>query len=135
MLFTGSKKKVLVADDDEDFVNAMRSVLEFEGFNVDTAEDGKEALKQIKRHKYDLLILDVIMPKIDGIKLFRVVRKSKRHREAPVLFISGHSRAESLAGQHQEIIDKADGYIEKPFKTRALLGRVKTLIGNGGRGK
>ena len=83
MLFGNSKKKILVADDDEDFRDAMRAVLEHKKFKVNTAEDGEEAAKYLKKHKYDLLILDVVMPKVDGIKLFQTVRKSKRYWTRP----------------------------------------------------
>jgi len=128
MLFRKSKKRVLVADDDEDFLNVIRSVLEFAGFAVDTAEDGETALKEIKRHRYDLLILDVVMPRIDGIKLFRMVRKSKRFAGIPTLLVSGTLSTERLEERQSEIIKRAEGYIQKPFKTKEFLDEVRTLV-------
>ena len=128
MAFRKRKKKILVADDDSDFTSVIRAVLEHAGFAIDTASNGEEALKSIKKQKYDLLILDVVMPKIDGIKLFRMTRKSKRYSNIPVLFISGHSSRERLMEQHREIIDKASGYMEKPIKTKVFIEKVKALI-------
>ena len=123
------KKRVLVAhNDDKDFLNVTRSLLEFAGFRADTVEDGKEALEQIRKHTYDLLILDVIMPGIDGIKLFQMVRRSERYAEIPVLFVSGYSSEEGLEAGQREIVDKADGYIQKPFKTRTFLDTVRRLL-------
>ena len=128
MAFRKRKKKILVADDDSDFTGVVRAVLEHAGFAIDTASNGEEALKLIKKQKYDLLILDVVMPKIDGIKLFRMTRKSKRYSNISVLFISGHSSRERLMEQHKEIIDQASGYMEKPIKTKVFIEKVKTLI-------
>jgi len=128
MLFKKQKKKILVADDDADFLGVIQAILEYAGFTTDTAKDGEEALKAIKKWKYDLLILDAVMPKIDGIKLFGMIRRSKMYSKVPVLFISGHSSREELAEQHKEIVDKADGYLEKPIKTKIFIDKVKTLI-------
>ena len=128
MIFRNRKKKILVADDDSDFTGVIRAILEHAGFTIDTASDGEEALKAIKKHKYDLLILDVVMPKIDGIKLFRMTRKSKRYSNIPVLFISGHSNRVRLMEQHKEIIDQASGYLEKPIKTKVFIEKMRTLL-------
>jgi DNA-binding response OmpR family regulator len=128
MAFRKRKKKVLVADDDSDFTGVVRAILEHAGFAIDTASNGEEALKAIKKQTYDLLILDVVMPKVDGIKLFRMTRKSKRYSKIPVLFISGHSNRERVMEQHKEIIDKAAGYMDKPIKTKVFIERVKSLI-------
>ena len=117
-----------MADDDEDFLTVIRSVLEFAGFAVETAEDGETALKEIKRRRYDLLILDVVMPRIDGIKLFRMVRKSKKFAGIPVLLVSGKLSTERLEERQSEIIKRADGYIQKPFKTKELLDEVRALV-------
>ncbi len=129
MQFRKGKKRILVADDDEDFLSAIRAVLEFGGFRVDTAEDGEKALKEIKRHKYDLLILDVIMPRIDGVKLFQMARKSKKYRDVPVLFVSGYPVMTELEERKREIVNKAEAYIQKPFKTKEFLETARKLLG------
>lgn len=128
MLLRRRKKKILVADDDNDFLRVARAILEHYGFTIDTAENGEEALKAIKKRKYDLLVLDVVMPKIDGIKLFRMVRKSKRYSKVPVLFISGKAGKEEIDEQRREVIEKANGYMEKPIKTKEFIEQVKMLF-------
>ena len=122
------KKRVLVADDDEDVLSVTRAVLDFAGFKVDTAGDGEKALKEIKRHKYDLLILDVIMPRIDGLKLFQKLKKSKRYADIPVLFISGYPVKTVLEERKREIVEKAEAYIQKPFQTKVFLDTVRKLL-------
>ena len=128
MLFRKRKKKILVADDDSDFLGVTRAILEYAGFAIDTAANGEEALKKLKKRKYDLLILDVVMPKIDGIKLFRMLKRGKRYANTPVLFISGHSDKIEHDDQKKEIINKADGYMQKPFKTKDFLETVRELL-------
>jgi CheY-like chemotaxis protein len=128
MAFRKRKKKILVADDDNDFTEVARAILEHAGYTIDTASNGEEALKAIKKQKYELLILDVVMPKIDGVKLFRMTRKSHRYSSIPVLFVSGHPSKERLMEQYKEIIDKANGYLEKPIKTKTFIEKVKTLL-------
>jgi len=127
MLLGKRKKRILVVDDDEDFLSVVRTVLEFAGFRVDTAPNGEIALKEIKKHKYSLLIIDVYMPKIDGVKLFQMVRKSKKYKDVPVLFVSGQSAMVKLEERKREIVEKAEAYIEKPFKTKALMEKVRDL--------
>jgi len=85
-------------------------------------------LRALKRQKYDLLILDIIMPKVDGIKLFQMVQKSKSHSRVPVLFVSGHTARAVLPEQQWEIVKKADGLIQKPIRTKNFLEEVKTLV-------
>ena len=129
MALRNSKKRVLVADDDQDLLSVTKSVLEFAGFKVDTAVNGEDALKRIKKRTYDLLILDMIMPKLDGVKLFQMLKKSKKYASIPVLFISGYPDRIELDGQLKEIGEKADGYITKPIKTRDFIEKVKSLVG------
>lgn len=128
MAFRKRKKKILVADDDDDFTEVARAILEHAGYAIDTASNGEEALKAIKKQNYELLILDVVMPKIDGVKLFRMTRKSKRYSDIPVLFVSGHPSKERLLEQHKEIIHRANGYMEKPIKTKNFIEEVKNLL-------
>lgn len=128
MLSRKSKKRILVVDDDSDFLGVTRAVLEFAGFMIDSAENGREALKQIKKREYDLLILDVVMPGIDGIRLFQIVRKSKRYSKIPVLFMTGHGSRETLEEEERKTVDKADGFLQKPLKTKVFLEKVKTLL-------
>lgn len=129
MIFRRKKKRILVADDDEDFRSAMRAVLEFAGYKVQTAGDGKEALKEIKSHKYDLLVLDVVMPEIDGVKLFQMARRSRRYKDIPVVFVSAHQALNEMDERKREIVKEAGAYIRKPFQTKTFLETVRKLSG------
>lgn len=130
MIFKKGRKRVLVVDDDQDFRNVMEAVLDFAGFKVETVGNGEAALKEVKKRKYDLLILDVFMEKIDGVKLFQMVRKSKRYANTPVLFVSGQSLNAEFDERKREIIAQADGYIQKPFQTKVLMEKVREVLEN-----
>jgi len=128
MLFKKRKKRIFVVDDDGDFRRVTEAILEHAGYAVDMAEDGEEARKALKKKKYDLMIFDVVMPKIGGIKLFQIVRKTKGLSTIPVILISGHTNKGGLSEQEREIVDRADGFLQKPIKTKTLLDMAKALV-------
>lgn len=128
MPYKRSKKTILIADYNRDFLSASRALLEFAGFRAETAKDGKEALGHIKKLKYDLLVLGAVMPRIDGIRLLQMVRKSRRYAEVPVLFISAYSSKGTRETRVREKVFKPEGYISKPFKTRGFLEMVTALL-------
>ncbi len=131
MQLADNKKRILIADDNKDFLSIMRTVLEFAGFSVETAEDGEEALDQVKKLQYDLLVLGVVVPRVDGIRLMQAVRSSKEYAAIPVIFIvrSGEKGRET----HPREGCKAEGYLIKPFKNKAFLDMVMALL-HGGKG-
>ena len=129
MLFGNRKKKILVADDNEDFLRVMEAILEHAGYTIDTADDGEEALKAIKKREYDLLVLDTAMPRIDGIRLCQLTRKSKRYASIRVLLVHNSNDAESMTEQEMKQLEQADGLIHKPIKTKAFLEKVREIIG------
>lgn len=132
MLFRHGKKSILVADKSKGFLNVTESLLEVAGFRVKTAKDGVEALGQIKKFKYDLLVLGVVMPRIDGINLLQMIRKRKIYENVPVLFVSDYSSKEELTTRQGEIAGKAQGHIQKPFMTKAFLEMVAALLKRNG---
>lgn len=128
MPFKDSKKIILIADDNKDFLSVTRALLELAGFRIETAKNGEEALGQIKKLKYDLLVLGVVMPRIDGIRLLQMVRKSKRYAEVPVLFISDHSSKRERETRLRKTVCKNEGNIRQPFKAEAFLKMVTALL-------
>ena len=113
---------ILVVDDDKEIVKAIEIYLGKENYKIYKAYDGEEALKQIDENEIQLIILDIMMPKKDGIETFEEIRKSKN---IPVIMLSAKS----------EDIDKinglntgADDYITKPFNPVELIARVNALI-------
>jgi two-component system, OmpR family, response regulator len=117
-------KKILVVEDDLSIAELERDYLEVSGFQVKICTDGVAGLNEIKENKYDLVILDVMLPKMDGFDILRIVHENK---DIPILLVSAK----------KEEIDKikglslgADDYITKPFSPGELVARVKTHIQN-----
>lgn len=113
---------VLVCDDDKEIVEAIRIYLEQEGYQVLTAYDGQEALRQITQQKVDLLVIDVMMPKLDGIRATLQIRKDSM---IPIIIISAKSEdADKILGLNIG----ADDYLTKPFNPLELVARVKSQL-------
>ncbi|GIM28872.1 DNA-binding response regulator [Clostridium polyendosporum] len=117
-------KKILIVEDDLSIAELQRDYLELAGFEVIIATDGVEGLNEVKENKYDLIILDVMLPKIDG---FSILKSMQEYKDIPVLMVSAK----------KEEIDKirglslgADDYITKPFSPGELVARVKTHLQN-----
>ncbi len=121
------KKRILVADDDPDVLEVIKAVLEHEGHRVRVARDGEQAFKLLRKNAFDAAILDVDMPKASGIKVLRLMRRSSRLKDIPVMLITGNLlKAKEL--QQNGAADLANDYLTKPFNTRDLIKRVRTLV-------
>lgn len=115
--------KILIVDDEENLRNGLKDNFEFEGYEVLTAEDGLSGYEIINKNQLDLIILDVMMPKLSGTELCKKIRKDGNN--TPVIFLTAKG----------EEIDKvvglelgADDYVTKPFSLRELLARVKSIL-------
>lgn len=114
--------KILVCDDDKDIVEAIDIYLTQEGYEVLKAYDGDEAIKVLKRNEVDLLIMDVMMPRLDGI---RATLKIRENMSLPIIFLSAKSEdADKILGLNIG----ADDYITKPFNPLELVARVKSQL-------
>jgi len=121
-------KTVLVVDDERNIVELVRLYLEKDGFAVLAASDGEQALALHARHEPDLVILDLMLPKIDG---FEVCREIRRRGETPILMLTARSDdVDSIVGLELG----ADDYVTKPFNPRALVARVKAILRRVGSG-
>jgi two-component system, OmpR family, response regulator len=115
-------KTILVVDDERHIVDLVRLYLEKDGFGVLTAADGQEALDRHARHDPDLVILDLMLPKLDG---FEVCREIRRRGETPVLMLTARDDdVDAIVGLELG----ADDYVTKPFNPRALVARVKAIL-------
>ena len=115
-------KTILVVDDERNIVDLLRLYLEKEGFAVIAAGDGEEALALHRRHDPDLVILDLMLPKIDG---FEVCREIRRQGDTPVLMLTARADdIDAIVGLELG----ADDYVTKPFNPRALVARVKAIL-------
>jgi two-component system, OmpR family, alkaline phosphatase synthesis response regulator PhoP len=117
--------KVLVVDDDPDIVELLEYNLQKEGYLVQTASDGRQAIEVAKGFVPDLVLLDIMMPHLDGIETARVLRQLPELRSMYILFLTARSEEYSEVAAFEI---GADDYITKPIKPRALMSRIQALF-------
>jgi DNA-binding response OmpR family regulator len=118
-------KRILVVDDDENILSLERTILEQKGFDVTTAAGGAEALQLLGERTFDLVLLDVMMPEIDGFTVCRRIKEDPKTRELPVIFLTAKGGGEALAEGFES---GAVMYINKPFTANKLLTIVNTML-------
>lgn len=119
------KYTVLIADDESDIVETLQFMLESEGFEVLTAYDGEEALKLARTAFPDIILLDVMMPKINGYKVSRLLKFDKKFQNIPILMITARSQEEDkLIGEETG----ADEYITKPFEITQVIDLINMYL-------
>ena len=119
------KKTVLIADDEADIVETLQFMLESDGFEVLTAYDGEEALNLARRAIPDIILLDVMMPKINGYKVSRLLKFDKKFQDIPILMITARSQEEDkLIGEETG----ADEYITKPFDISYVIELINKYL-------
>ncbi|WP_079125138.1 response regulator transcription factor, partial [Streptomyces lushanensis] len=114
---------IMVAEDDVKQAELVRRYLEHEGHSVTVVGDGRAALEQVRHREPDLLVLDVMMPRADGLDVVRILRAESR--EVPVLMLTARSTEDDLL---LGLDLGADDYMTKPFSPRELMARVRTLL-------
>ncbi len=118
-------KKVLIVDDEKDIVETLKFMLEAEGITCMTAYDGEEALSKVKTEKPDLVILDVMLPKINGYKVCRLLKFDKKYKNIPILMVTARSQEEDKAIGEET---GADEYITKPFNIDDVVNMAKIYL-------
>ena len=121
--------RVLVVEDEVKMIRAIRRGLEHEGYAVDSASDGDEGLYLATENAYDAIVLDVMLPGIDGFEVCRRLRAERRW--APVLMLTA---LDAVADRIEGLDVGADDYLVKPFAFGELLARLRALVRRGGRG-
>ena len=119
-----SRGRILVVDDEIYIVHILEFSLTMEGYTVITASNGEEALQAIERERPDLVVLDIMMPKLDGYEVCRRLRENEEFRALPVILLSAKGRA---IDREAGLAAGADAYITKPFSPRKLLEKIKEL--------
>lgn len=114
--------KILVVDDEDKIRNVIKEYAEFEGFETDEACDGMEAIAKCRSNNYDLIIMDIMMPKLDG---FSSIKEIKKIKDMPVIMLS--ARSEEYDKLHGFDIG-IDDYVVKPFSPKELMARVNAVI-------
>lgn len=121
-----SSKKILLVDDEKDLLEVYGMRLEINGFNVIYAKDGEDALKKIREVRPDLVLLDLMMPKIDGFEVCQIIKFDDELKNIPVVIISAlHQPSE----RERAIEAGSDAYFIKPIDMNLLIMKVKSLIG------
>ena len=129
-------KKVLVVDDDPDVRVFSVAVLEENGYMPLEATNGEEGMKVIKKEKPDLLILDVLMPRESGIRMYRELKTHKTLKKIPIIMLSGIAEKSFLRSQKVltefggEPVPEPEAYLEKPVKAEELAETIKNVIGD-----
>jgi two-component system alkaline phosphatase synthesis response regulator PhoP len=120
-----SKQKILIVDDEPDILELIEYNLKKEGYQVYSARNGQEAVAEAKRTQPDLIVLDIMMPKMDGIEACRIMRTMPEFKNTFMVFLTARSEEYSeIAGFNVG----ADDYIAKPIKPRALVSRINAIL-------
>ena len=120
-----SNERILVVDDEEDILELVRYNLATEGYQVTGALTGEDALKKALSQKFDLIVLDLMLPGIDGLEVAKRLKNSPKTEQVPIVMLSAK-------GEEADIVTGlelgADDYITKPFSPRVMIARVRTVL-------
>jgi phosphate regulon transcriptional regulator PhoB len=119
------KANILVIDDEKDILELVSYNLKKEGFEISVSSDGEDALRRVKQEKYDLVILDLMLPGIQGMELCRILKSSEDTSFVPIIMLTAkNEELDKVLGLEMG----ADDYITKPFSPRELIARVKAVL-------
>lgn len=123
---SSTSKRILLVEDEDHLLEAIKLNLELEGYKISTAKDGKKALKKAREERFDLIILDVMIPEIDGFEVAQSIRLD--NVEVPIMFLTAKNTNEDRVNGLRR---GADDYLVKPFNLEELILRVRNLIKRG----
>jgi len=123
---TSEKKKILVVEDEPDVRKALKIRLEDNNWDVFLASDGDEALKEIRKSHIDLIILDIMLPKMNGYKICRLIKFDAKYKHIPVIMLTVRAEKEDkISGMEAG----AEEYITKPYSSELLIGKIRKYLG------
>lgn len=122
-------QSILIVDDESYIVTSLSYVMKNAGFEVDTAFDGEAALAKVNDKRPDLIILDIMMPKLDGFEVCKRIRENADWNSIKIMMLTAKGREEEKA---KGLALGADTYLTKPFSTRDILKQVQDLLGQTG---
>jgi two-component system alkaline phosphatase synthesis response regulator PhoP len=124
------KKKVLLVDDDPDFVEAVKIIVQSGGYDVRVACDGKEGLEAVAAERPDIIILDVMMPVMDGHKACAALKGNKETADIPIILLTAVAdRVTTSTYTHRDMLEsEAEDYMPKPVEPKELLERIKSWL-------
>jgi DNA-binding response OmpR family regulator len=118
-------KEILIVDDEPSIVVPIQFLMEQQGYNVLVAENGEDALDAIYKYKPDLILLDIMLPRIDGYEVCEIVRLNPDYRGIKIIFLTAKGREVEIA---KGLALGANAYITKPFSNTELVAKVKELL-------
>lgn len=125
-----TKRRVLCIEDEPEMIDLIRLILERKGFEVMGAVGGEEGLAAIKREKPDLILLDLMMPDVDGWEVYRKMKADKELAKIPVIVVTAKAQSiDKVLGLH---IAKVEDYVTKPFGPQELLESVERILAKAG---
>ena len=116
---------ILVADDSTTVVKIVSLALRFKGYRVAAANNGKEALDALRREAFDMAIIDLMMPVMDGLELLSIIKKDDNLKDIPVIIFASEDDEES---RKKSMELGADSYIAKPFQPQEIIAKVEALL-------
>ena len=127
------KRRVLVVDDDRNITTYLRILLEDNGYETTTANDGSEGLGKARNEKPDAIALDLLMPKKTGIKLFRKLRKDEALRDIPIVVVTGVANEHETFSNfkrfiYEQKIPGPEAYLEKPINKDEFIATIKEVV-------
>jgi two-component system alkaline phosphatase synthesis response regulator PhoP len=120
-----AKQTILVVDDEQDLLDLIEYNLRKEGFDVIKAEDGEDGISQAREHKPDLVLLDIMMPKMDGLEVCDVMREDEQLKHIPIIFLTARGDEKT---EVEGLNKGGDDYITKPISTTKLVSRIKAVL-------
>ena len=120
-----AKEKILIVDDEEDILELLRYNLAREGYQIEAAESGEKTLKKVRTDPPELIVLDLMLPGIDGLEVAKTLKNDPKTQDIPIIMLTAKGEeADVVAGLELG----ADDYITKPFSPRVLLARVRAVL-------
>ncbi len=121
--------KCLIVDDDEDVIYAEKAMLEKAGYEVITAQSGKECIKILEAEKPDFILMDVMMPEMDGWEVTKIIKEDEKIRDIPVIFVTVRGTDDDQTRSF--IYSHGNGHVVKPIKRKQLLETIKWVLDKG----
>ncbi len=121
-----SRKKILIVEDEESHLRLFRLLFEAKGYLVRGVMDGRTALDALAEERPDLVLLDIMLPKIDGFEVCRKIKTDEKSKDLPVILLTART---TFADKKRGANAGADGYITKPFKSDQAVAMIQGLIG------
>ena len=120
-----SKTRILIVDDEADLVSVLRIGLEIEGFEVIAASDGEEGLRKAREERPELVVLDLMLPKLDGYRVCRALKFDERYRNLPIVILSARSGEQD---RRLAFDMGADAFVSKPYDMAALVKLIRARL-------